>query len=68
MASEFPFHKQYFPWQEQQAKSFERFWDIFEWGSREKPATTSLLMEEEWPSVNPNKHNGIKLQFMFSNP
>lgn len=67
MVSEFPFHNWYFLWQEQQAKSFERFWDIFEWGSREKPATTSLLMEV-WPSINPNEHNGIKLQFIFTHP
>lgn len=63
MVSEFPFHKQYFPWQEQQAKSFERFWDIFEWGSREQPAATSLLTEA-WTSINPNEHNGIKPQFI----
>lgn len=36
MVSEFPFHKPYFPWQEQQAKSFGCFWDIFERGSREQ--------------------------------
>lgn len=63
MVSEFPFHKQRFPWQEQPAKSFECYWDIFEWGSREQPAATSLLTEA-WTSINPDKCNGIKPQFI----
>lgn len=62
MVSEFPFHKPYFPWQGQPVKSFGCFWDIFERGSREQSAATSLLIEA-WTSLTPDEHNGIKPQF-----
>lgn len=63
MVSEFPFQKTYFPWQEQQVKSFGCFWDIFERGSREQRATTSLLIKV-WTSPTADKHNGNKLQLI----
>lgn len=57
MVSEFPFHKPYFPWQEQPVKSFGCFWDIFEQGSREQSAATSPLMKA-WTSLTADQHNG----------